>query len=170
MRGVTCQMMAAVSNANTIANPAHACVHEFRSPARVCELAELRGSPAGKASAIAYTGFTLGTGEAEPGDPGSSQPLSQEQDFRCYGCSGTGHDVQELQSIAQQFPKDSKDGAEVTLPNASKWQHGRSASHKARMPNRVLWNNRRKKLEPAPGVKQIAACIGSCGPQRITYN
>src|ERR1019366_3834188 len=28
---------------------------------------------------------------------------------------------------------------EVTLPNASKRQHGRSASHKARTRNRVLW-------------------------------
>ena len=27
--------------------------------------------------------------------------------------------------------------------------HKRSASHKARMPNRVLWNNRRKKPESA---------------------
>ncbi len=39
----------------------------------------------------------------------------------------------------------------MTLPNASKWQHGRSASHKARTPNRVLWNNPRKKPGSAPG-------------------
>jgi hypothetical protein len=49
-----------------------------------------------------------------------SQLLSQEQDFRCYGRLGAGSDVQELQSIPQQFPEDSKDGAEATLPNASR--------------------------------------------------
>jgi predicted methyltransferase len=54
------------------------------------------------------------------GEAQVSQLLSQEQDFRCYGCSGTGHDVQELQSIPQQFPEDSKDRAEATLPNASR--------------------------------------------------
>lgn len=67
-----------------------------------------------------------------------SQLLSQEQDLRCYGRSGAGGDVRELQSIPQQFPKDRNCGAEVTLPNASQRQHGRSASHKARTRNRVL--------------------------------
>ena len=51
------------------------------------------------------------------------------------------------------------------LPNASKWQHRKSASHKARTPNRVLWNNRRKKPESAPGVMQISIRKGFCGPQ-----
>src|SRR5664279_2662082 len=68
-----------------------------------------------------------------------SQLLTQEQDLRCDGRSRTGGDTQELQSIAQQFPEDRKAGAEVTLPNASKRRHERSASHKARMLNRVLW-------------------------------
>lgn len=51
--------------------------------------------------------------------PVVSQLLSQEQDFRCYSCSGTAHHVQELQSIPQRITEDSKDGAEVALPNAS---------------------------------------------------
>jgi len=34
--------------------------------------------------------------------------------------AATFRNVQELQSIAQQFPEDRKAGAEVTLPNASK--------------------------------------------------
>jgi hypothetical protein len=51
--------------------------------------------------------------------PVVSQLLSQEQDFRSYGCSGAGGEVQEPQSIPQQFPEDSKAGAEVTLPKAS---------------------------------------------------
>ena len=53
--------------------------------------------------------------------------------------SGAGGDVQEMQSILQQFLEDSKDGVEVTLPNASKRQQGRSTSHNARTLNRVLW-------------------------------
>src|SRR5664279_965816 len=65
-----------------------------------------------------------------------SQLLTQEQDLRCDGRSRTGGDTQELQSIAQQFPEDRKAGAEVTLPNASKRRHGRSASHKARTLNK----------------------------------
>src|ERR1019366_5355790 len=61
------------------------------------------------------------------------------------------------------------DGAEVTLPNTSKRQHGRSASHKARTPNRVRWNNRRKRPESAPGVMQISPRRGFCGPQVENY-
>jgi hypothetical protein len=56
----------------------------------------------------------------------------------------TGDYVQELQSIPQQFPEDRKARSEVTLPNASKWQHGRSASHKARTLTRVLWSTAAK--------------------------
>jgi hypothetical protein len=51
--------------------------------------------------------------------PVVSQLLPQEQDFRCYGGSRTGHNVQELQSIPQQFPEDREDEANLTLPNAS---------------------------------------------------
>ena|SRR5271166_1809478 len=45
---------------------------------------------------------------------------------------GAGGDVQELKSVAQQFPEDGKDWADVTLPNASKRRHGKSASHKSK--------------------------------------
>ncbi len=51
--------------------------------------------------------------------PVVGQLLPQEQDFRCYGGPRTSHKVQELQSIPQQFPEDRKDGAKLTLPNAS---------------------------------------------------
>src|ERR1019366_9579376 len=47
--------------------------------------------------------------------------------------------------------------------------HTRSASHKARTPNRVRWNNRRKRPESAPGVVQISTRKGFCGPHGFPF-
>jgi hypothetical protein len=57
--------------------------------------------------------------EAEHCDRGS-QLLASEQDFRCYGRSGSGDGVHDLQAIPQRFPEDIEEGLGMTEPSESK--------------------------------------------------
>ena len=54
--------------------------------------------------------------------PVVSQLLSQEQNFRCYGCSGTGHDVQELHSHPAAAPLKKQMCGDRNSCDAPSWQ------------------------------------------------